>query len=111
MNPVVRKVIGEGADDFDAKQYLMSMPQEYDGYKVHISADPMFWNEASWEQCLLYAKKMAEMLTYQFPGIETDVSLNPNTFPSGGEDAEVLELIDSWINDHFVEAIRAVEGN
>jgi len=116
VNPLVRQVIGEAAtpDEFNAKDYLLSMPQHYSGYRVHISADPMAWsgaaNTGDMDRCLLYAKKLAEMLKDQFPGIQTDISLGPNTFPSMGLDASVMEWIDSWTNDHFVEAVTAVDG-
>lgn len=115
MNPLVRQVIGEAAtpDEFDAKEYLLSLPQEYSGYSVHISADPVFWDAGAgvdWDRCLLYARKLAEMVKDQFPGIATDISLNPNTFPSRGLDPNVMEWIDNWLNDHFVDAIGAVEG-
>jgi len=112
MNPLVQRVIGEAADEFDAKDYLLSMPQEYHDYRIHISADSTgHWNgETDWGRCLLYAKKLAEMAKAQFPGIETDISLGPNTFPSKGEDATKMEWIDSWLSDNFVEAIRAVDG-
>jgi hypothetical protein len=107
VNPLVRQVIGEAAtpDGFSAKDYLLSLPQEYDGYKVHISADPMAWGggRVTPDRALLAAHRMAEMAKAQFPGIQTDISLGPNTFPSAGLDAEVMEQIDKWLNDTAID--------
>ena len=111
-NPLVRQIVGEAAEDeFSAKDYLLSLPQEYNGYMLHISADPMAWEaRAGMDRCLFYAQKLALMAKDQFPGIETEISLNPNTFPSRGIDSTVMEMLDDWLNDHFIEAIQAVEG-
>lgn len=107
MNPLVRQVVGEAAsDEFNAKDYLLSMPQEYSGYKVHISADPMAWGGGTWEQADRAAHRLAEMAKAQFPGIQTDISLGPNTFPSMGEDAVVMEWIDNWLSDNSVIALN-----
>lgn len=107
MNPLVRQVIGEAvpSDEFDAKEYLLSMPQEYSDYKIHISADPMAWGvgRVTFEWAERAARRMAEMAKAQFPGIKTDISMGPNTFPSAGLDAEVMERIDSWLNDTTVD--------
>ena len=107
MNPLVRQVIGEATpDEFSPKDYLLSMPQAFSEYKVHISADPMAWGGCSWEQADRAAHRLAEMAKVQFPGIQTDISLGPNTFPSAGLDAEVMERIDNWLNDSSVDAFR-----
>lgn len=103
----MRQVIGEAApDDFSAKEYLLSLPREFSTYRVHISADPMAWGGVTFEQADRAAHRLAEMCKDQFPGIETVISMSPNTFPQGGESAEVLEQIDNWLSDNSLEALQ-----
>lgn len=112
MNPLVRQVIGEAAtpDEFSAKDYLLSLPQEYSGYTIHVSADPMFWGGCRREVAERAAHRLAEMAKEQFPGIETRISLEPNTYPSRGIDADVMERMDSWITDNATDALLAQNG-
>jgi len=105
VNPLVRQVIGEtGSDEFSAKDYLLSLPQEYSDYKIHISADPMAWGGCTTlNNAFRAAKRLAELAKARFPGIQTDISMGPNTFPSAGLDAEVMEQIDDWLSDTAVD--------
>lgn len=103
MNPLVCRVLGEAAepDDFSAKDYLLSMPQEFSGYAIHISANTEEWGVGTQEQADQVAHRLAEMAKAEFPGIQTDVSLGPNTFISMGKDVAVMEQIDAWLTDHL----------
>jgi hypothetical protein len=109
---LVCQVIGEAAapDEFDAKKYLLSLPQEYSGYRFSISTDPEAWlTDASSERCLLYAQKLAEMAKEQFLGMETVLSRGSSTFACRGKDANVMEWLDSWLMDNTYEAMAQVE--
>jgi hypothetical protein len=99
-------------DSVDAKCTLMSLPQEWAGYRLQISADPMAWrcyqddpSGQVYARCLGYAQRLARLAREEFIGLKTVlVGDRVNMIPFG-PDAERLIYLDEWMTNNQAKAM------